>query len=77
MLWRREWWDGEAGGGTGSSVVEPGVQAMKPGALAMDQCVKWLKIGTRAGKPRTQAVESGAWTVVLDQAVESMTLTAN
>ena len=54
---------------------------MKPGARTMDQDVRWLKIGNRAGKPRTQAVESGARTVALAasgaQAVESATLTVN
>ena len=54
---------------------------MKPGARAVDHGVWWLKIGTRAGKPRIQAVESGARTVALvasgAQAVESATLTVN
>ena len=54
---------------------------MKPEARAMDQGVRWLKIGTREGKPRTRVVESGAWTVALtasgSQAVESVTLTVN
>ena len=52
---------------------------MKPEARTMDQDVRSLKIGNRAGKPRTKAVESEARTVALAasgaQAVESATLT--
>ena len=47
----------------------------------MDQDVRWLKIGTLADKPRTQAVEYWIKTVALAasgaQAVESATLTVN
>ena len=61
----------------GKAVVEPGAGAMKPGARALGRNVRWLKIGARAGKPRTKAVESGARTVALAacaaQAVESAT----
>ena len=36
--------------------MEKGAQAIKPGTRAMDQGVGWLKIGTRAGKPRTSGI---------------------
>ena len=38
---------------------------MKREARATDQGVRWLKIGIRAGKPRTQTVELEARTVAL------------
>ena len=47
-------------------------------ARTMDQDARWLKIGTQAGKPRTQAVEYGTQMVDLAvsgaQAVGSVTM---
>ena len=36
--------------------MELEAQAIKPGARAMDQGVRWLKIGTLAEKPRTSGI---------------------
>ena len=54
---------------------------MRQGAQTMDQDVRWFKIGTRAGKTRTETVEYGTRTADLAasraQAVKSVTLTVN
>ena len=36
--------------------MELGAQAIKPGPGTMDEGVRWLKIETRAGKPKTSGI---------------------